>query len=96
MMNIRNLGSKESVGVKFKEGIYTELCLKLWFESNWYFCKITESGWFWKRRGRKEESPKQLLPKVTSEIAVRRCSSRKVFLEISQYSQENNCPGVSF
>ena len=28
--------------------------------------------------------------------AVRRCSSEKVFLKISQYSQENNCVGVSF
>ena len=33
MMNIRNLGSKESLGVKFKEGICTELHLKFWFES---------------------------------------------------------------
>ena len=28
--------------------------------------------------------------------AVRRCSSEKVFLKISQYSQENTCVGVSF
>ena len=28
MMNVRNLGSKESLGVKFKDGICTELCLK--------------------------------------------------------------------
>ena len=40
------IGSKESVGVKFKEGICAELCLKLWFESDWYFCNITKSGWF--------------------------------------------------
>ena len=25
-----------------------QICLELWFESNWYFCIITESGWFWK------------------------------------------------
>ena len=42
MMNIRNLGPKESVGVKLKEGICTALCLKPWFESNWYFCNITK------------------------------------------------------
>ena len=36
-MNIRNLGSKESVGVKYKDGICAELCLKLWFESNCNF-----------------------------------------------------------
>ena len=33
MMNIQNLGSKESTGVKFKESIWAELHLKLWFES---------------------------------------------------------------
>ena len=29
MMNTRNLGLKESVGVKYKDGIFGELCLKL-------------------------------------------------------------------
>ena len=42
---VRNLGLKESVGVKFKEGICAKFCLKLWFESDWYFCNITKSGW---------------------------------------------------
>ena len=32
--------------VKFKVGIPAELCLKVWFKSNWYFCNITKSGWF--------------------------------------------------
>ena len=45
MMNLRNLGSKESLVVKFKDGIRAEMCLKLWFQSDWYFCNITESGW---------------------------------------------------
>ena len=31
-----------------------------------------------------------------SEVAVRRCSSKKVLLKILQYSQENTCVGVSF
>ena len=64
-----DLGLKERVGVKFKEGICAELCLKLWFESGWYF---------WKSRVRmvlkaivQRESPKQLLPKATSEAALR-------------------------
>ena len=35
MMNIRNLGSKESLGVKFKESACAKLYLKLWFESDW-------------------------------------------------------------
>ena len=46
MMNIQNVGSKESLGVKFKDSIFAELCLKHWFENGWYFCNITESGWF--------------------------------------------------
>ena len=71
MRNIRNLFSKESVGVKLKEGICAELSLKLWFESDWYFCNIKSS-------------------KITSE-AVCRCSSKRVFLEILQYSKENIC-----
>ena len=45
-MNIQNLGSKESVGVKFKDGTRAEMYLKLWFESEWCFSNITESGWF--------------------------------------------------
>ena len=47
--NIRNLSSKKSLWVQFNDSIQTELCLKLWFESDSYFCNITESGWFWKR-----------------------------------------------
>ena len=35
------LGSTESIGIKFKEGICAELCLKLWFEGDYYFCNIT-------------------------------------------------------
>ena len=48
MANIRNLNSKESFGVTFKYGICAKLCLNLSFESDWYFCNINESGWFWK------------------------------------------------
>ena len=35
------LGSTENIGIKFKEGICAELCLKLWFEGDYYFCNIT-------------------------------------------------------
>ena len=52
MMYIRYLGSNESL--RIKHGICMELCLKLWFESGWYFFNITESGWFWKRLPRKK------------------------------------------
>ena len=37
MLNLQNLGSKERLGVKFKDGICAELCLKLWFESDLVF-----------------------------------------------------------
>ena len=43
-----------------------------------------------------KESPKQSHPKVTSEAAVWRCSSKKVILEISKYLQQNICVGVFF
>ena len=46
MMNIQNQGSQESIGVKYIDNIYAKFCLKLWFESDWYFCNITESRWF--------------------------------------------------
>ena len=46
MMNARNLASKESLGLKFQEGILAKLCLKVWFESYWYFCYINEQDGF--------------------------------------------------
>ena len=52
MINMWNLGPKGSVGVKYKDVIRTKLCLKLWLESDWYFCNFTESGWFWMRLSR--------------------------------------------
>ena len=82
MMNIHNLGSKENVWVRFKQVIYAELSLKLWFQSNWYFCNITKQVL---KVTVQKESPRQSLPKVTSEAAASRCSSKQVFLEISQY-----------
>ena len=36
-----------------------------------------------------------LIRNVTSETAVRRCSSKWVFLKVSQYSEENTCLEVS-
>ena len=33
MMNIRNLGWQESIGVKYIDHICAKVCLKLWFES---------------------------------------------------------------
>ena len=65
MMKIENLGSKECVGVKFKDVICAELCLRLWFESDLYFCNVTESGWFWKQLSR-DKAPKSLFLKSVS------------------------------
>ena len=45
-MNVRNVGSKESLGVKYKDDICAALYLKLWFDRDWYFFIITELGWF--------------------------------------------------
>ena len=44
MMSMRNLGSKESLGVKFKDDICAELRFKLWFKSDWYFCNMSQDG----------------------------------------------------
>ena len=46
MIKIRNLGSKGSIRDKYKDNICAELCLKLLFESDWYFCNISESDGF--------------------------------------------------
>ena len=44
-MNMRILDSKEGLGVNFKDGICAEYMRQyiIWFESNWYFCNVTES-----------------------------------------------------
>ena len=46
MMNMQNLDSKVNVGVKFKDDICAKLCIRLWFESDWYIGNITQSRWF--------------------------------------------------
>ena len=33
---MRNLGSKKTLEVKFKNGLCAKLCLRMWFESDWY------------------------------------------------------------
>ena len=56
MMNIQNLSSKVNLALKFKNGICAELCLKVWFESDWHiniymyiYSNITDSGSFLER-----------------------------------------------
>ena len=36
------VGSKGQIGVKYKDEICAEQCLKPWFESDWCFCNIAE------------------------------------------------------
>ena len=62
------------------------------------------SGEFWKLENKEvlywqsvlNRSKYLSLMRLTIEAAVRICSSKWVFLRISQYSQENTCVGVSF
>ena len=46
VVTVNDEHTKENRGVKFKESVCAELRLKLWFESDWYFCNISKSGWF--------------------------------------------------
>ena len=50
---------------------------------------------FWRFLKRNEYSPYNINQSY-AEAVVRRCSVEKVFLEISQNSQENTCARVSF
>ena len=52
---------KKEAGVKYKNDICVGLCLKLLFESDWYFCNITLSGWFLKLLTRNEVSNNHFL-----------------------------------
>ena len=58
------VGLKKSLGVKFKDGICAELCLNLWFKSDWIFCKITESRWFGKRLSKNKVANNHILKSV--------------------------------
>ena len=46
ILTVNDKHTKQSIGVKYKDDICAELCLKLSFESNEYFCNFTESQWF--------------------------------------------------
>ena len=60
IMNIRNLDSKESLGVKFEEGISVKLCLKLWFESTSIFVILPSQDGF------KSDCPETKFQTITS------------------------------
>ena len=74
MMNIRNLGSKESARVKSKAGICAKLCLRSGLKATGIFVILLSQDGF--ESDSPEKSPKQSLPKVTSDAAVCRCSSK--------------------
>ena len=65
--------------------------LKQFFENGWLFCNITELGWFWKQLSRKKALYNPFLKSLQYQSYAVKCSSKWVFLEISQYSQENIC-----
>ena len=46
MINIWNLDSKGSLGVKYKDDICAELCSKLWFESDYSFVILPSQDGF--------------------------------------------------
>ena len=81
-MNIQNLGSKGSVGVKYKGGICAELFVKFWFKgTDISVILLSQDG---SESDCPEKSANQSLVKVCSEAAVR------------NLQQENTCVGVSF
>ena len=72
-MNILNIGSKENLRAKFKDGICTEFCLKLWLEKGSYFYDITESGWFSKRLFRNKVPNNHVLKLVWKSVSLKNC-----------------------
>ena len=63
------VGSKENVGVKFKEGVYAKVLV--WQRPLVFF--TNQDGF---ESDSPEKGPKQSLPKVTLEAAVRGCPSK--------------------
>ena len=71
---------KKIVRVKFKECIFTQLCLKPWFESDWYFCSVPRSAWFSKRLSKKKvlnnHFLKSLQKQLYAVVLQKRCSKK--------------------
>ena len=69
-----------------------------------HFCRWHESSNKQTKINKQKDSNKKVIrswkisrfSKALPEAVVRRCSSKEVFLKISQYPQENICVGVSF
>ena len=79
------------LGVKYKDGICAELCLKLRVQSERGFFNITESGWPWKRLSRNKvpSSCKSVQKQPYSNVLQNRCFTKITW-------QENICVVVSF
>ena len=86
MMNKQNLGSEEELGCTYKDGICTELCLNLWFERDWYFLNITESGWFWKQLSRNKVPKDHFFKSVwKSNYPEVHCRTLDVYFQVIKY-----------
>ena len=73
MINIQNLGSKESVRIKYKDDVCTESCLQLWVESDWH---LIQDGF---KETVQKQSSKQSFRKFSLEATVGRSPSKQVF-----------------
>ena len=73
MINMQNQGSKEILAVKSKARIYTKLCLKLRFESSWYFCNILSQDDF-ESDCAERTSLKSLQKQPYADVLQNRCS----------------------
>ena len=71
----------------FRSSLRTQ-CSKIWLSIQLFFCATGQMLNIFKRA--------KVFRFAYIEAVVRRCSVKKVFLEISQNSQENTCARVSF
>ena len=70
MMNIRNLGSKETLELKFKDDTSAKLCLKLWFESDYFL------QYYWVRMILEATVQKQRFKQPLPKVSLRKWLSR--------------------
>ena len=78
MMNIQNLGSQESVEVKYIDGICAKFCLNVWFKSTGIFVLLLSQV-----NAIQKQNSKQSLHKFHLEATMHRFSSKQVFLKFS-------------
>ena len=86
---------RNKLGIKFKDDIYAELCLNLWFENNWHFLNVTESGWFLESTVQKQSS-KQSLSKVSLKKETVQKSTAEFWTVISNEMIKHQHPHTRF